>query len=447
MPQTRNSENHSQSPYHPSGHKLCLKWTPPHLLSSQSTGTTMATRALRILIVSQDRTHLRDCYDFFIACGYDVVTQHLDGNQQVSTSSSYDVLVYDHPYLPGELEVPFRIAIVASNTPKLIQKAIEYGADDVVVRPLSPAKLLVRVRAAAQVLESRSVVQTQFGRAAHTRFPGEGCFLGTMQSQIEQISYEGHCVCASLFSLANLSDDHYDAWLETLEQTVLPDTRIFELSERRVATVVPSALPEQAISWMHQVLDGQNRAEGAPKITASFISTRCETASSEKIGLVLNDRLNLAMSLGQGLLLDDQEESNWRPQPPTGSIFDGMTAEDIMRPLPIKLHESDVAEVALAKLRQWDTDIAPVIDEEGKLCGPISIDDLSQIDDASVAIGRYCLPNVPRIASNAPLQEFVALFSSHDSSWLVVMHENQPIGIIHCDDLTNMNTPAMVSLA
>lgn len=414
----------------------------------------MVSRALRVVIVSEDRQHLRDCFDFFVACGYEVETRHGSSYREPSATSGNDVLIYDH--VPGQTSVcrgsVFKIAIVAPASAKEVREAISAGADDVVQRPVTPTKLLVRVRAAAAILEARVAILQQFGRDPRNRYPGEGAYLGTLQSQIEQIAQRRHCVCATMFSVSDRQSERYHQWLTDLEATALPDSRIFELSDNRLVVVTPATSPEQVTHWAADRLAQASvrdttQADLPPMdVCASFVSTRSEATTSQQMALLLSDRLNLARSLGEGLLIDDAMENQWLPQHPPGSIFDGMTAQDIMRPTTVRLADSDTVVEALEKMRLWNAEIAPVFNADGNPCGLIRTDDLVELEDTRQAIGRYCLPNVPHVNYDSKFDEFIALFSSHDSAWLQVLRDGQPVGVIQCDDLTTMNTPVMVSL-
>lgn len=417
-------------------------------------GSSMVSRALRIVVVSEDRQHLRDCFDFFVACGYEVETRCDSVYRESDSPQKKDVLIYDYDGSQSTISHNnlFKIAVVPADKTDLVEKVISEAADDVVLKPVTPAKLLVRVRAAAAILEARVAVSQQFGRNQRNRYPGEGAFLGTLQNTIEQISVHGHCVCATLFNVSNSTSDRYREWLTGLEATGLPDSRIFELSGNRVAVVTPASSPDQVTHWaadqMAQAsVRDTSQADVSPlSVSGSFVSTRNEASTSEQVSLLLTDRLNLALSLGEGLLVDDSLENEWLAQQPTGSIFDGMTAEDIMQPTTVRLNASDNVENALEAMRLWNADIAPVFQADGTPCGLIRTDDLVEIEDKQQAIGRYCLPNIPQVRCDSTFNEFVALFSSNDSSWLQVLREGTPVGVIHCDDLTSMNSPVMVSL-
>lgn len=414
----------------------------------------MVARALRIVVVSEDRQYLRNGYDFFVACGYEVETQCDTTYRETDRSRKNDLLIYD--YVGGQATSHqhnlYRIAVVSANRPDHVRQAISDGADDVVVRPVTPAKLLVRIRAAAAILESRVAISQQFGRDPRNSYPGEGAFLGTLQQTIEEISEHGHCVCATMFATATEDPQRYQLWLRDLAATALPDSRIFELSDHRVAVVTPATAPEQVSDWAAErlasasVSDTTSAEQAVLRVSGSFVTTRNEGTSSEQMALVLNDRLHLALSLGEGLLIDEPNESQFLAQQPTGSIFDGMTARDIMRPTTVELPENESVASALEKMRLWNADIAPVLTSEGQPCGLIRIDDLVEVEDTSQTVGRHCLPNVPKVSWDANFEEFVALFSTNDSSWLEVLQDSHPVGVIHCDDLTSMNTPVMVSL-
>ncbi|MEW4451331.1 CBS domain-containing protein [Bremerella sp. JC817] len=414
----------------------------------------MVTRALRVVVVSEDRQHLRDCFDFFVACGYEVQTRCDATYHESDTSSKNDVLIYDHKR--GQNTVSrgniFKIAIVPPSAPNQVQDAITAGADDVVLKPVTPAKLLVRVRAAAAILEARVAISQQFGRDPLNTYPGEGAFLGTLQNTIEQIAQHHMCVCAVMFAVSNRNSPRYAPWLAELEATALPDSRLFELPGQRVAVVTAATSPEQVSGWAAELMaqasvrDTTHADQKPLEVCGSFVSTRSDSTSSQQMALVLGDRLNLALSLGEGLLIDDALENQWLPQHPTGSIFDGMSAQDIMRPTTIHLADQDTVAQALEKMRLWNAEIAPVFRQDGSPCGLIRTDDLMEQEDTQQAIGRYCLPNVPQVRCDSTFDEFVALFSSHDSSWLQVTRDGVPVGVIHCDDLTSMNSPVMVAL-
>ncbi|PQO48189.1 CBS domain-containing protein [Blastopirellula marina] len=414
----------------------------------------MASRALRIVVVSEDRQHLRNCYEFFVACGYEVETICDSIYREQEGSRKFDLLIHDFGGSQAETSPSnlYRIAIVPAEDANLVCQAISAGADDVVLQPVTPAKLLVRVRAAATILEARIAISQQFGRDPHNAYPGEGAFLGTLQYTIEQIAQHGHCVCTTLFSVAGEDRQQYQTWRSELEATALPDSRIFELSSQRIAVVTPATSPEQVTHWAADCLacaspSDTSCGEARPfRVSASFVSTRNEATSSQQMALVLNDRLQLALSLGEGVLIDDKGENMWLPQHPTGSIFDGMTAQDIMRPVTVQLDDTDTVGSALEKMHLWNAEIAPVLDSQGKLCGLIRIDDLVEQEDPHQVAVRHSLPNVPQVPHDAGFEEFVPLFASNDSSWLQVVREGQPIGVILCDDLTSMNTPVMVAL-
>lgn len=415
----------------------------------------MVSRALRILVVSEDRQHLRDCYDFFVACGYEVETRCGSGSRPRNGQHLPDLAIYDftsaHPFScpPGT----FKIAVVEANSAASVRQAIAEGADDVVLRPATPAKLLVRIRAAASNLEASATVARQYGRNPSHTYPGEGAFLGTIQHWIDRIPQDGQDVAAALFAVLAETHEAYLQWLQDIEASLLPDSKLFELSGGRVAVATPSVLPEQMLQWTNErvlstpsLTDTTHADQPALLVSASLVSTRDETTSSEQFALLLTDRLNLALSLGQGVVVDESQENVWLPSHPERSIFDGMIAEDIMRPTTISLLDTDSVQSALEKMRCWNAEIAPVCSPDGQPTGLVRAEDLVSVENSQEPIAHHYPPNVPQVSYDATFEEFVALFSSHDSAWLQVVREKQPAGVIHCDDLTSMNSPVMVSL-
>lgn len=415
--------------------------------------TNMVSRALRILVVSEDRQHLRDCFDFFVACGYEVETRCGDPRQPYPPAECDVLICDDRGTLPvSTVSSRFKIVIVDENLPGRVAQAIADGADDVVAGPVTPAKLLVRVRAAATTLDARLATWQQFGRPPQNIHPGEGAFLGTLQQMIEQIGKTGNPLGASLFFVDTDSPQLYRRWLDEVAASMLPDARLFELPGKRVGVLTPTVQPEQVRQWTQQQLtikaalhDTTHAEQAAVSISASFISICGEGGSSQQIALVLTDRLNLALSLGQGILIDDVQESQWLPEHPSGSIFDGMTAEDIMRPTTLQFDENEPLASVLEQMRLWGVDVAPVRRGSGD-CGVVCVEDLTPTPDQSKTLASLSLPSVPQVEPEMAFEQFVALFSSHDSAWIQVVRGGQPLGIIHCDDLTSMNSPIMVAL-
>lgn len=100
----------------------------------------MVSRALRIVVVSEDRQHLRDCFDFFVACGYEVETRCDSVYRESDSPEKKDVLIYDYDGSQKTISHNnlFKIAVVPAEKPDLVQKVISEAADDVVLKPVTP---------------------------------------------------------------------------------------------------------------------------------------------------------------------------------------------------------------------------------------------------------------------------------------------------------------------
>jgi len=412
----------------------------------------MNSRPLKIAIVSENRQQLRDCYDFFVACGYTTTATLGTMKRDLVQRLEADVVIFDSTHTTDGLNSSdtYYIAIADSQRRETIENAIRVGADDIVLSPASPAKLLVRVRAAATIHAGRLARDQQFGRSRESRFPGEGAFLGTLQTGSERTSTTHQSACATLFQCHFDDHEYYEAWLDILESAALPDSKIFELSDRRVAVYTPSTLPQQVLDWAQQVIDScQSSDDGDTnceiRLAAGFACSRTDSTHGEQLWVTLNDRLNLACSLGKGLVIDDREAARWLSSSPANSIFEGMVASDIMQPISVRIWEDETVGNAIAKMRQWDSDVAIVVDASEEIKGIALLEDLATASSHDLVVGSKFVVPTPQINASTSFDEFVQLFSQHDTSRLLVVEENLTTGIIRCDDLTTMNTPVMVA--
>jgi CBS domain-containing protein len=445
----------------------------------------ITTHPLRLHLTISDRKFLHDTSVFLGTCGFEVQTStHIDLEGDQILNFPVDVWVYEHsneeaadqpqgiasgndsgsanilPTAASNGSGPWRIAVLPDHSQESVAAAIAHGADDVIVPPLTPAKVLVRARHAASILRVTRGLQRDLHGPRYIELPGKGAMLGRIQQLLDTRGQHQESVCLGLFSLGISSPVQFASRLVTgrdisllgtyLQNNLPPDAQLFHIANHLFAVVIQSKVPEQALRWCETRSEEINRgALGTDgnalqnDVSVGFAWIHDHSDSAEDLLDMGISHLRAASSAGGGLVVSDQVHAELLSDQDVPNLFQGMTASDIARPLVATLSESETVEATSRIMRQYQLDVVAVSGKDGQVTGLVASDQLEG-HSAESLIAELVDHTIPRLPHDAPFEQLVASLAAADSAWILVQRRGETIGLVYCDDLATMNSPVRI---
>jgi two-component system, cell cycle response regulator len=368
----------------------------------------MAARALKVLLVNDERPTLRHCARLLSAFGYEVSALSAIGQTKASiVADRPDILVLSGPIAFDEALALCRAVDAAAAdgyTYKLLQigepqpadilRAVESGVDDFLNTPLEDGELLARLRMAARVIEYERRAGRPPARAGSDNLLSPQNFLSYAQSEIRRlksaesiacvvIELDNHHQLRNLYGQATVVRATGEV-VRRLNELAAPSMRLGRLDHQRFAVLMHADAPA-AKDWAERLraaIEGIATAgEPGDGFTVSCGFSICDEAQSDAADLLFEARqsADFARQSGGNYVAGYSEyvaeDSRWSEIAATGKVFENTTARNIMVPCTLLLRASDPISQVNAWLKQTQLRALPVVDDEGKLAGLVTRDD------------------------------------------------------------------------
>jgi diguanylate cyclase (GGDEF)-like protein len=437
-------------------------------------------RPFTILIVSPDRTTLRRLSRFVEVFGYDV-RQASDGQRALAAADAAhpDFLLLDSAGgEPADLALcrqirklspsayTYALLVTASAEVARITEALEAGFDDFLAQPVVFGELLCRLRTGARVIEFERRLREQTGLDSVTLLPTRAALLTRLHARLESAKADGGWL--AILDLDYFSRVHARHGRPASEQVLRQvadlvrnrcgaELALAALGDDRLAVLSTAGPPEAGTAWADQMLAtlaGHAFHVGGQslKITASCGLTNLHPGDTVETVLTRTEKATqLAKGSGRGCVATsqevDRETDQWAAMAAGGELFATTLARDVMIPCALYLHADESIDQAHTLMELTRLTAIPVVDNEGKLAGVVTS---QQLDAAfskpkprggnSVKLVRHIMTtDVTKFDEKTPLAELMEFFTGESAALAVVVRDRKPKGLVHCQGLAALN--------
>jgi len=440
----------------------------------------MSSRPFTILIVSPDRSTLRRLSRFVEVFGYDV-RQAADAAQALAAADAAhpDFLLLDGSTgEPADLALcrqirklsthvyTYSLLLTSDAEVARLTEALEAGFDDFLAQPVVFGELLSRLRAGARVIEFERRLAEQSGLDSVTGLPTRAALLTRLHARLESPKAEGGWLAIiDLDYFSRVSSRHGSPASQTVLRSVADlvrsrtgqEQQLAALGDDRIAVLSTTGPSEAATAWSDQTLATLAGHEfslgGQPlKITASCGLTSLHPGDTIETVLSRAEKATqLAKGSGRGCVATsqevDRETDQWAAMAANGELFATTLARDVMTPCALFLHQDESIEQAHALMELTRLSAIPVVDNEGKMTGVVT---LQQLDAArnkakprggnSVKLVRHVVTtDVAKFDELTPLAELMEFFTGESAPLAVIVRDRRPKGLVYCQGLAALN--------
>ena len=435
----------------------------------------------RVLIVSPDRSFLRQATKFLEMFGYPVTQAHSPGQAVVAIDAAEpSVVIVDgalkqREYLDlchevrshclvAEAYVALMVGDISTN--ELLQ-ATASGFDDFLTKPIVHGELLARLQAAVR-LRAAAKRDAKYVDPL-TGFIGRETFEQHLRARVEAANHASgtiSCVVCGIDFLTRINrtqgrvagDDVIREAASLLQTACTSDQMVGHIDGDVFAVALPDVEPEDARRWAEQrrveIAQHMSDAESTSGVTASFgVATLPERNNDQDTvpGNVLNlatQALRIAKHSGRDCVVRDgelaAEDKIFRNLAAPGRMFENTVARDVMTACPFVFRSTDLATSVLALLRRSGIAGAPVTDEGGELLGFVSVDELHDnlaSADSDATIIEMSNADAISLESQTPFSELFDFFINHPNAEVVVVESGHPVGVVTRLGLTALVEP------
>jgi two-component system, cell cycle response regulator len=425
---------------------------------------------LTALVADDDPATLRLIARIAANAGYRIV-QANDGREALDRilSDCPDLLItdWDMPGLDGiqlcreirRSDLPFYVYVLLltakSRSEEMVQ-ALDAGADDFISKPINPAVLLARLKAGARIVvaerrlrhlgESDSLTGVLNRRAFHERFAAEW-------DRATRYQHPPSCVMIDLDFFKKLNDTYGhaagDAVLQAIVSLLESHRRTSDVLARYGGEEFCLLLPETdeagAAAWAERVrlaiAEARIPFSNKPlSVAASLgVATRlADTPSPEALIALADQALLVAKELGRNrvvpfsTLLDHGSDSPDRHA--AYAPLEKVLARDVMAPAVYCPQEQDSVDQVVDLLLNLRLNAAPVVDDQQRLAGIISENDLLAVAASSpclnTPIREYMKTNVVQYDEGTPAKTVFQFLARASVPRVVVVRDGRPTGVI-----------------
>jgi CBS domain-containing protein/sporulation protein YlmC with PRC-barrel domain len=234
----------------------------------------------------------------------------------------------------------------------------------------------------------------------------------------------------------------------------LTHRRLGRLHAAQIADLVEAASHEEGEEIMNAVAaDKELEADIFEELDEEHQLEFLRERSDEQVAAVLgrmesDDAADLLMELDQDRRLPVLERL-----PPARRVkvrrllgYNPQTAGGIMNPDFVSVRERSTVEQALEQVRRSDTppertQYVVVVDDEGRLAGPVSVAALVKASGHET-VGSLTQPNSPSVTPETDVPEVARLMTDYNLIALpVVDGDGRPIGVLTVDDVLELTLP------
>lgn len=449
----------------------------------------MSPRPFSILIVSADRTLLRQMSKFLEIFGYEVRQASseaaalaaaeasppdfllVDGQLQESVSAVASKQICRQIRRIDTLVFTYCILLIEDLEVAALTESLEAGFDDFLSREVVYGELLARLRAGARVLEYERRLAEQDGFDSITGLLERSAWL--RQWSAWQQAVDADKTARANPYLAVLDFDsfgrfarvqgliNYRDLLRTAAQSIqraLPKNALAGvLHDNRLAILFTGTNDETAAAtaenWLKALRDTPLRITAVDvQVTASIGFTAVQASEPADVALQrATSALQLAKSSGRNCVVHsdevDDEQQAWTELAADGRLFATTLARDVMTPCPLLISGDESVDQGLALAQQTQLPLLPVVDAEGCLLGLVTTTKLeasrspsSRPRQASVRLVRHVMQtDYPQFNETTTLNEMMEHFADSEHDVAVVVRDRRPAGLVFCQGLAALN--------
>ncbi len=439
------------------------------------------SRALKVLVVAEDRDLLRHLSRFLGAFGYQV--QQAADRQLAALAlegKAPDLLIVDSdPALRSALDLcrlagerdgrsyVYTFLLVNNPGPQELMDALEAGVDDFLAKPLVYGELLVRLRAGARALEFERRIREQDTFEPVCELPSRSAFYDRLRRALsgpEPQDRPGACVVVDLDFFDQLNFTHgrgvgnavLRASAERLGALCGETDVLCCLGGGRFALWLPDLSEEAALEWAERARGELaetelTAAESALRVTASFGVAGCKGNAPTPDELVrrATSALKSAKSSGRNCVVRfgqfDAEAKTWEELAAPGKLFERTLARDVMSPCTLIVKSDQTVAEAAALFRRTRLQALPVVDERGKLAGLIAAEKIPASPSAggspSALVCDVMTYEVTSYEEDTSFSELVQFFKQDSGSLLVIVRGGWPTGFVTAGSLAALSEP------
>ncbi len=423
-----------------------------------------------VLVVDDDPATRRWIATVTAGAGYRVAEAQ-DGQEALDRvhCECPDIVVtdWDMPHVDGvqlcsrlrQVKLPFYVYVLlltAKSSSDQMVEGLDAGADDFLSKPISPAVLLARLKAGARTIAIERRLRDIARLDPLTGSLNRRSFHTRLAEEWDRATRYGHplsCVMIDMDFFKRINDAHGHAAGDDVIQAI---ARLLE-DHRRTSDVVARYGGEEfcvllaetdeegATSWAKRIrlaiADEHIRSSSQLlRVTGSIgvAARRPDTTSPEALVALADEAMNVAKESGRNRVVALGSMADTGPDPSALSTsrapLEHVAARDVMAPAVYTPYQDDTVDRVADIFLQLRLNAAPVIDDEGRLVGIISENDVLAVAASNTWLAmpvRECLRgNVIQYDEETPAKEVLRFLARASVPRVVVVREGRPTGVI-----------------
>ena len=425
---------------------------------------------LTVLVVDDDPAALRLIAKITSVAGYRVI-EAKDGQEALDRILAHcpDMLVtdWDMPGLDGlhlcrklrQENLPFYVYVLlltAKSRSEEMVEGLDAGADDFISKPINPAVLLARLKTGARTIAMERRLRDTARLDPLTGLVNRRRFHEVFSTEWDRASRYGHplsCAMIDLDFFKRINDTHGHAAGDSVLQGI---AHLLE-SRRRTSDVLARyggeefcvLLPETdeagAAAWAERgrLAIAEARIPFSDQIlsvTGSLgVAARLpDTTSPEALIALADQALSVAKESGRNRVVPFSTLADCGlDSPDSPAVYaplDKVLARDVMAPAVYCPQEHESVDRVADLFLQLRLNAAPVVDDEARLVGIVSENDLLAVTASNPCLNtpiRECMKtNVVQYDEETPAKDVFRFLSRASVPRVVVVSEARPTGVI-----------------
>jgi len=430
----------------------------------------------KVLLVSADRTALRQLSRFLELFGYPVV-QASDAELAVAATIAArpDLMIVDDDLAAEDsMELVrsvrqhdrpdhFLFALMLTGEPEAgrFVQALEAGVDDFLAKPVVYGELLARLRAATSVVEAERRVRASAHIDPLTALASRGAVVHELEQRLQGDGPSQptlSLIVADIDCLEHVNHEYgYAVGDELLKSVALElekhrgdEELLARLQRDRFAVVLPNTSDVRAAAWAERVRRAIAHleftcGEDSVRVTASFgvAASGKSAATGDELFERAGEALKVAKRSGRNCVVRHgefaAEDAHWQELAAPGRLFEGTVARDVMAACALIVHHDDDAQDAAERLDRGRLDWAPVVDADGNLVGLLHLDDVkSKSRRSKPRVADLLQSDPPTFRENESFKALFDFFVEDSRSHAVIVRDRAPVGVISRNSLADL---------
>jgi two-component system cell cycle response regulator len=422
----------------------------------------------KVLVVDDDPSMLRLINAYLGRSGYQIRTTTGANAALAAIEDECPHYVITDWLMPGmtglelcrqirQLKLPHYVYVLIvtakSDTADLVE-GLRAGADDFLVKPITPEELLARMQTGARVLGLEQQLTELARTDPLTGIPGRRALLEQADRELDRARrYQLPLACAMIdidfFKKINDTHGHPagDAVLKEVARLLAANCRGSDYVSRyggeEFCAVLAETTEHAAIVWAQRVRAAINElrvpvGDQVLKVSVSLGVSEMldDTASVAALVDMADQALLVAKQAGRDRVVpfSTLREARSLQVAEEGNAFDGVVAENVMSPLVACLSEEETVGQATEFFLRFRLNSCPIVDGRGKLSGILSEKDvigtMTDPDCWNKPVRDVMKRNVVFYEEGTPLRTVYDFLCRVAIRRVVVVKEGIPTGLI-----------------